>query len=84
MATPASPLPEVARQLASVTAVLAQANVAIPVIVGTVTAVVSIIKALKGTAPPMADLIRDIEQQVAANQARGEAELARLRALLTP
>ena len=76
------PLPAVASGIQAVTAVLVQANVAIPIIVGTITSIIGIIQALRGTAPPLADIIADLERQVAENRARGEAEIARLKAQL--
>lgn len=77
----AEPLPRVASEIKAITAVLAQSSLAIPVIIGTITSVIAIIKALGGTAPPLADILADLEQQIAANRARGEAEIARLKAL---
>ena len=74
--------PEVAKGLEEVVAVLAQANIAIPIIFTTIGAVVGIIKALKGNAPPFSELEAQIQQQTALNRARGEAEIARLKALL--
>lgn len=77
----AEPLPRVASEIKAITAVLAQSSLAIPVIIGTITSVIAIIKALGGTAPPLADILTDLETQIARNRARGEAEIARLRAL---
>ena len=83
MSTPATPTPQpsqTASQISAVVGILAQANVAIPVIFQTITAVVGIVKALRGTAPPLAEIVLDIEKQVAQNRATGEAEIARLKA----
>lgn len=78
---PEQPLPRVAQEIKAITALLATTNIAIPVIVGTLTSVVAIVQALRGTAPPLADILADLEQQIAANRARGRAELERLQAL---
>lgn len=80
MPEPQTPLPAVAQGLRDITATLVHANVAIPVVIGTVTAIVAMVQALRGTAPPLAEIIEDLERQVAANRQRGEAEIARLRA----
>lgn len=85
MATPStpvpssSPLPAVSAGFSQVVSALGAVNVAIPVIVSVVTSIMGIVKALRGTAPPLADIIAQIEQTVAANSARGAAEIARLR-----
>lgn len=81
MADP-TPQPAVVEGLKHMTAVLAQANVAAPVIVSAVIAVVQIVKALRGAAPPLKDLIDDVDRQVEENRLRGAAEVARLKALL--
>ena len=75
------PLPRVASEIQAITAVLAQSSLAIPVIIGTITSVIAIIRALGGTPPPLADILADLERQVAANRTRGEAEIARLKVL---
>jgi hypothetical protein len=69
-------------ELAQVIALLTQANVAIPVVIGTVTSIVGLIRALGGAPPPLADVIADVERAVAANRKRGDDEIARLKALL--
>ena len=81
MADTQTPLPEVAWGIQAVTSVLVQANVAIPVIIGTITSIIGIVRALRGTAPPLADILADLERQVASNQARGASEIERLKAL---
>lgn len=68
-------------QITQIIGVLTQVNVAIPVVVSVITSVIGIVKALRGTAPPLDQIIAQIEAQVAENTARGKAELARLRAL---
>lgn len=88
MATPttptpgATPLPAVAQGVSSVIATLGAINAGIPVIMTVVTSIIGIVKALRGTAPPMAEIIAQVETTVAANDARGTAEIARLRAAL--
>lgn len=82
MANTPVPASGTAQTISQIVGVLAQANVAIPVIITTITSVIQIVKALRGTAPPMADIIADIERQTSENRARGEAEIARLKALL--
>lgn len=77
----AQPLPAVTTGMQQITALLVQANIAIPIVLGVATSVIGIIQALKGTPPPLNEIIADIERQVEANRLRGEAEIARLRAL---
>lgn len=83
MATPTTPPPSsTAQSISQIVGILAQANVAIPIIMSTVTTVIGIVRALRGTAPPLAAIIADIEKQTAENRQRGEAEIARLKALI--
>lgn len=77
-----TPLPAVSSGISSVVSTLSAVNVAIPVIVSVATSIIGIVKALRGTAPPMADIIAQVETTVAANDVRGQAEIARLRAEL--
>lgn len=72
---------QVTNELTHVVSLLASVNVAVPIIAGVAVSVIGIIKALKGTPPDLSAIIASIEQQVAQNKARGEAELARLRSL---
>ena len=77
--TPAAP---VAGRIAEIIGGLAQANVAIPIITGTIISIIGIVKALNGPELELADLTAQIDAAVKANQARGEAEIARLKAKL--
>lgn len=77
--TPPSPAEAHIQQLIGT---LAQANIAIPIIVTTVTSVLALVRALTGSAPPLKPLIERIEAQAAENRTRGDAEIARLKALL--
>lgn len=67
--------------LRGIVATLTQANIAIPVVLTTVTAIVEIVRALKGDTKPLAAILDDLEAALAANEARGRAELERLQAL---
>lgn len=79
---PATPKPNpVEATLRGIVATLTQANIAIPVILGTVTGIVQIVQALKGDTKPLAAILDDLEAALAANEARGRAELERLQAL---
>lgn len=77
---PAAPLPAVTQGITQVIGILSAVNVGIPVIVGTITSIIGIVKALRGTAPPLDAIIRDIETTVAANDAKGKAAIAALKA----
>ena len=68
-------------QIQGIVASLTQVNVAIPVVIGTVTSIIGIIKALRGSTEDLAPIIAKLEAQLAENEARGRAELARLKAL---
>lgn len=72
----------VTTSLTQIIEILTSANVAVPIILGTVTTVIGIVKMLRGEAPPLADIIAEIEKQIALNQAKGEAEIARLKSLI--
>lgn len=59
-------------------AYLSQAHIAIPMIVGTVSAVAAILRGMTGQGPSLNELANLIEEQVATNEARGRAEIERL------
>lgn len=67
-------------QIGGITALLTAAHVAIPDVMGVVTSVIGIIQSLRGQAPPMGEIIAQLDQQVAANQTRGRAEIDALKA----
>jgi hypothetical protein len=73
-------LTEVASYIDDVVMVLTKANVAIPVVTTAIIGVVKIIKALGGSAPPMAEIIEKIKVQARLNNERGEQIIAQLEA----
>ena len=79
---PTTPPSGIAAQVAGIVATLTQVNVAIPVIMGTVVGIIGIVKALRGNTEELAPIIAKLEAQLAENEARGKAEIARLKALL--
>lgn len=64
----------------------AQANVAIPIIFGTITSMVQLYRSTRGEAPLTPDELRgiadQIDAQIAANDTFGKAEITRLKALI--
>lgn len=59
---------------------MGQANIAIPIIFSTVTAIVHIIKGATGSGPTLLEVADMMEKQIDANDAFGKAEIERLRA----
>jgi hypothetical protein len=83
MSTVGQPAPTgLAASVAGIVGILTQANVAIPVVIGTITSIVGIVKALRGDVRDLTPIIADLERQLAENDARGRAEVERLKALL--
>ena len=80
--TPTPAAAPVAGRIAEIIGGLAQANVAIPIITGTIISIIGIVKALNGPELSLSDLTAQIDAAVAANRARGDAEIARLKAKL--
>lgn len=61
-----------------ITQVFLQANVAVPIVSGTVMAIASIIRGVTGGGPSLAEIADMIEDQVGANDETIRAEIARL------
>jgi hypothetical protein len=64
------------------TGVLMQANGAIPLVFGAVSAIAAIVKGIAGNGPSLVELADLVDKQIAVNDAAGKAEIARLRALI--
>ena len=82
MSTLGQPPTGLAASVAGIVSILTQANVAIPVVIGTITSIIGIVKALRGDVRELTPIIADLERQLAENDARGKTEIARLKALL--
>ena len=61
---------------------LTQANLAIPVIFGTVAAISGIIKGVTGSGPTLVEIADLLAEQIDQNDTQIQSEIARLRALL--
>lgn len=70
------------KALEAITGIMLKANVAIPIVFGAVHAIASIIKGVIGNGPTLSELADMIAAQVDANDAKGRAEIERLKALL--
>jgi len=68
--------------LEQVTQLLLTANVATPIISGTIMAIAAIIKGVTGSGPSLTELADMLEQQIGKNDAQLRAEIARLEALI--
>lgn len=68
--------------ITDITALLAGANVSIPLIFGAVVAVSSIIKGITGTGPTVLQLADNMGAQLGANDAGIRAEIARLKTVI--
>lgn len=64
------------------TTILSQANIAVPVIFGTVAAISAIIRGATGSGPSPAVIADLIDAQLGANDPKIRAEIARLKSLL--
>lgn len=67
--------------LGQITQLLLTANVATPIIGGTVMAIASIIKGITGSGPTLTEIADMLQQTLGANDAAIRAEIARLEAL---
>lgn len=70
--------------LTQLTGVFVQANVAAPIISGSIMAIAAIIKGITGTGPTLLELADMLEQKLGANDANIRAEIARMEALTAP
>lgn len=70
--------------LGLITKDMAAANIAVPIIFDAVVGIAAIIKAAKGTGPTLLELADLIQTQIDANDAFGQAEIDRLKAVLAP
>lgn len=68
--------------LATATELLTQANLAIPVIFGTVAAISAIIKGITGSGPSLLEIADLIESQLDTNDRQIQAEIDRMKAAL--
>lgn len=68
--------------LTQLTLILMQANVAVPVVFALIAGIGATFRAITGTGPSAIELADMIQQQLAANDQAGRAEIARLKALL--
>jgi len=65
--------------LTLITQGLLTANVAVPIVFNTISAIAAIIRTAAGEGPSLVQLADLIDAQVAANDEAGQAEVARLR-----
>lgn len=67
--------------LTMITEILAEANVATPIISGSVMAIAAIIKGLTGHGPSLTELADMLQQKLGRNDTNIRAEIARMEAL---
>lgn len=67
--------------LGQITQLLLTANVATPIIGGTIMAIASILKGITGSGPTLTEIADMLQQKLGANDAAIRAEIARLEAL---
>lgn len=70
------------KALVTLTQILTAANVAVPVVFGLISGLATTFRGITGAGPSPTEIADMIEQQLAANDAFGQAEVARLKALL--
>lgn len=66
--------------LENVTDLLLQANVAVPIISGTVMAIAAIVKGVTGSGPSLSEIADMLETKIGQNDTNIRAEIARLEA----
>lgn len=70
--------------LTQLTGLFVQANVAAPIISGSIMAIAAIVKGVTGTGPTLTELADMLEQKLGANDLNIRAEIARMEALQPP